>query len=45
MQKTLSRFKESRENSSRYPRTATIEGTWIQSDSNFASLRGLDKAI
>ena len=45
MQKTLSRFKESRENSSQYLRTTTIEGTWIQRDSNFASLRGLDKAI
>ena len=40
-----SKKEESRENNSQYPRTTTIEGTWIQRDSNFASLRGLDSHL
>ena len=43
LKKTLLEFKKrkERENTVRDPETATKEYTWIQGDSNFASLKGL----
>ena len=45
IEKTLSKLKESREILPGIPKTATIEHTLIQRDSNFASLRGLDSHL
>ena len=42
VEKTVKKLKESNEISPGIPETATIAHTWIQKDSNFASLRGLD---
>ena len=41
----LKKLKESSKLSPGILDTATIEGTWIQKDSNFTSLRGLDSHL
>ena len=49
IEKTLvKKLKESSKKESNivwYPKTATIERTWIQRDSNFTSLRGLESYL
>ena len=48
IKKTLSKLKESskrKRNIVRYPKTTTIEHTWIQKNSNFTSFRGLDSHL
>ena len=45
VEKTLTKTQRKQKTVPGIPEIATIEHTWIQRDSNFASLRGLDSHL